>query len=261
MKRAFFFFVFLIAALIIMIGFSPSFKSSVRSEAYDVTDGGLDVFSSLGKSLRRKISFVFHISDLKNQNNVLTDKIIGLQVDKSRINELEIENRLLKKELGFMDQNEKGTLIPAKIIEREPTSFLDYFIVDKGKADDIVEGAAVIYNGVLVGQIREVSDTHSKVVLITSKDSIIQVALQDCRAKGILKGGINGLFMENIVSDTDYKVGEYIVTSGLGGKMKAGILIGKAGAIQSNSSGIFKSVGVEPIIDLSILELVFIEKK
>jgi cell shape-determining protein MreC len=43
--------------------------------------------------------------------------------------------------------------------------------------------------------------------------------------------------------------------------MKAGILIGKAGKIQSNSSGIFKNIAVEPIVDLSTLEIVFIEKK
>lgn len=261
MKKAYFFFVALIGLFILALAFSSAFKGKMTSISYEKTTAGSNIFSDAGKFLKNKISFIFHISDLKKQNDELINKIVELQVDKSAINELETENRLLKKELGFMDQSEKGTLVPAKIIEREPTSFLDYFIVDKGKNDSIVLGAAVIYNGVLVGQIKEVFDTHSKVVLITSKDSIVQVALQDCRAKGILKGGINGLFMENIVSDTDYKVGEYIITSGLGGRMKAGILVGKAGEIQSNSSGIFKSVAVEPIIDLSTLELVFIEKK
>lgn len=261
MKKSYIFFVLLIATLILVVSFSSPVKSHLTSGSYTIFGRGLTVFSDLGKSLKDKITFIFHISDLKKQNNELIDKITQLQVDQSQINELEIENSLLEKELGFMGQSEKGTLIPAKIIEREPTSFLDYFIVDKGKNDNIVDESAVIYNGVLVGQIKEVFDDHSKVVLITSKDSIVQVALQDCRAKGILKGGINGLFMENIVSDTDIKADEYIITSGLGGKMRAGILVGKAGKIQSNSSGIFKSIGVEPIVDLSTLELIFIEKK
>jgi rod shape-determining protein MreC len=260
MKKYFLFVLFLLAC-VLAINFSPLLKKQARSVLYRFMGGSSSIFSDAGKSLKQKISFIFQIHELKDQNQELTEKIITLQFDKSRITELEKENALLKKELGFLDQNEKGTLIPAKIIDREPTSFLDFVIIDRGSDDNVAEGSAVVYNGVLVGQIKEVYKNQAKVVLVTSKDSLVQVMLQECRAKGILKGGINGLYMENIISDTDYKEGEYIITSGLGGKMKAGILIGKAGKIQSNSSGIFKNIAVEPIVDLSTLEIVFIEKK
>jgi rod shape-determining protein MreC len=260
MKRIIFFLIIIFVALIFLMIFSGSFRQSTKDVTYSITDGSSHVLSGFGQSLRRKFSFIFHIIDLKKQNNELTDKLLELQVDKSRINELEIENQLLKTEFGFFDQSVKGSLVPARIIVREPTSFFDYFVIDKGSDDGIVEGAPVIFNGVLVGQIKEVYSKNSKVVLVTSKDSLVQVMLQDCRAKGILKGGIGGLFVDNIVTDTDYKIGEYIITSGLGGKMRAGILIGKAGQTQSSSSGIFKSVEVTPIIDISTLEIVFVEK-
>lgn len=261
MKKLYFFLIILLVVLILAVSLSPSLKSHSSSAVYRMTEGTSSIMSRVGISFHKRFSFISNISDLRKQNESLVSKITGLEVDESRILELETENALLKKELGFLDQSERGTLIPARIIDREPTTFLDYFIVDKGTDDGIVARAAVTFNGVLVGQIKEVYKSSAKVVLITSKDSIVQAMLQDSRAGGILKGGLNGLSMENIISDTDYKEGEYIITSGLGGRMKAGILIGRAGKIQSGSSGIFKSIAVEPTVDLSTLELIFIEKK
>jgi cell shape-determining protein MreC len=84
--------------------------------------------------------------------------------------------------------------------------------------------------------------------------------LQESRSKGILRGGISGLVLEDITREVNYEQGDYIVTSGLDGQLKEGILIGKAGGLQSSSSELFKNISVEPIADLSKLELVFILK-
>ena len=119
---------------------------------------------------------------------------------------------------------------------------------------------AVVYNGVLVGQVSVVYKTTSKVTLITSKDSMVQAMLQDSRANGLLKGGLSGLYLDNIVLDTQYKTGENVITSGLGGDIRQGILIGTAGKMQSYSSGIFESIEVNPLVDFSKLEIVFVEK-
>jgi len=231
----------------------------MRSAGTSIFSGITQDMSGLGKKIKGSFSFVASIGNLRQQNEDLITKITELQVDGSKISELEYENNLLKKELGFVGENNKNSFVPAKIIERDPVSFLDYLVIDRGSADGIVEGDPVVFSGVLVGQIKTVMEHTSTVVLITSKDSIVQAMLQNCRAKGILKGGISGLYLENIVRDTEYKEGEYIVTSGLGGKMKQGIIIGRAKALESSSSGIFKTINVEPLIDLSKLELVFVE--
>lgn len=216
--------------------------------------------SNISKDLSKTFSVFFKISQLKKDNERLANQLIGLQVDRSRVMELETENQLLKKELGFLDQAQKGSMVSARIIERDPTTFFDNIIVDKGSSDGIEEGMAVTFNGVLAGQVKEVYEKSSKILLISGRDSLIQVMMQENRSKGILRGGLSGLYIENIISDTEYREGEYIITSGLGGKMRQGILVGKAGKTEAGSPGIFKNIAVEPLIDLSTLELVFIEK-
>jgi rod shape-determining protein MreC len=216
------------------------------------------VLTVTGERTRNFFSFFFTIRNLRDQNNILAEKLVNLEVDKSQMNELEHENQLLKGELGFLDKNQDTTLLSAKIIGRDPDTFLDHIIVDRGSDDGVKVGQAVVSGNVLVGQVKDVSGNHSEVTLITSKDSLILAMLQDSRANGLLRGGIAGLVLENISQDTKYSVGENIVTSGLGGELKPGILIGTTSAIQSTSSDLYKNITIEPLVDLSKLELVFI---
>jgi rod shape-determining protein MreC len=197
---------------------------------------------------------------LRKQNNDLAARLASLEVDKSQMNELQHENKTLKSELGFLDKNQNTQLLPARIIGRDPDTFLDHIIVDRGSDDGVKVGQAVVSGDILVGQVKNVSSNHSEVTLITSKDSLILAMLQTSRANGLLIGGISGLVLQNISQDVQYNSGEYVITSGLDGELKPGILIGTAKAIQSSSSDLYKNITVEPLADLSKLELVFIMK-
>lgn len=251
--------ILIVFVLIVFLFVSPirNFVSQKLSNASVYPE---KILTSAGEHTKNFFSFFFTIKNLRKQNNDLASRLISLEVDKSRMNELEHENQMLKAELGFLDKNQNTALLPAKIIGRDPDAFLDHIIVDKGSDDGVKSGQAVVSGDVLVGQIRDVSSNHSEVTLITSKDSLILAMLQDSRANGLLHGGISGLVLENISQDTQYSTGEYIVTSGLGGELKPGILIGTASAIQSTSSDLYKNITVEPLVDLSKLELVFIMK-
>lgn len=250
---------FLIIIVILLLAVPP-----VRTKAVKIILGATsDSSKSLsfgGSGIRNFFGSIKNISSLKKQNIELSDKISQLEVDRSKIIELQHENDLLKQELGFAQKNQDLSLLPATIIGREATSFLDHVIIDKGEKDGIQKGMGAIFGGALVGQVSEVYNNQSKIVLITSKDSIIQAMLQNSRSKGLLRGGISGLVLENIVQDVSFETGEYVVTSGLDGILKPGILIGKTTSIESSGSDLFKNIGIEPIADLSRLELVFLIK-
>lgn len=256
MKKTKIFFIILIIFLILV---SPVKKAIDKFVVKEVT-GVERLFSSAGRKTQRFFATFFNISNLKEQNEELSDKILSFEVDRSKIAELEYENELLKKELGYMSLAKDYSVVPARIIGREPTSFLDEITIDMGEKDGVHKDAGVISGGALVGQVKETSYNQSKVTLITSKDSLVMAMLQKSREKGILKGGISGLILSDITSDVQYGTGDYIVTSGLDGQLKEGILIGKAGSLQSSTSELFKNISVEPAVDLSKLEIVFVIK-
>ena len=246
--------------VILSIGFLPRLKSKVKSQLTGSSSGLSSHLESWSHKIRGSFSFITNIGSLKKQNENLSQKIITMQVDASQIEELKNENALLKKELGFVGTDEKSSLVPAKIIERDPATFTDEITIDKGSADGIKSGLAVVSSGVFIGTIKDVMTETSTILLVTSKDSIVQAMLQNSRSKGVLRGGISGLYLDDITTDTTYKVGENVVTSGLGGQIAPGMLIGTAGKLESSSSSIFKTISVEQVVDISNLELVFVKK-
>lgn len=260
MKRLSYIFIIFIIILLILFSFSRA-RNYSRNVFFLTTASIGNSLSQAGFHFEHAFSFISSISSLRSENDRLIKEISGLEVDRSKIAELEHENQLLKTELGFLETNNSKELVPAKIVGREPVSFLDNVIIDRGRKDGLQTDMAVISCGALVGQVSEVYDNRARVTLITSKSSIIQAMLQQSRSKGVLKGGISGLVLENITQDANYIKDEYVITSGLGEELPEGILIGKADQTRSLSSSIFKSITVEPIADMSNLEVVFVVKK
>lgn len=224
---------------------------------------GLPIENRLSNSsgFFKKISNAFSsISSLKAENEDLANKLRACQIDRSKIVELENENSLLKKQLNYFDQNPGKEMITAKVVAKDPINYFDEITINKGENDGINQGAAVISEGALIGKIEEVSDHQSKVILISSKNSIIQAMLEQSRATGILKGGLSGITLSNIPSEVQFKKGDVVTTSGLGGKIEPGIIIGQVTGERSAESEIFKTLNVEPYANFSNLEVVIVLK-
>ncbi len=250
----------ILVALILAVSFSPRLRLKAKSILTGSSSGLSVHLENFGHRIKNSFSFVTNIGNLKKQNENLSQQIISLKVDSSQIEELENENALLKRELGFIAPENKASLVPAKIIEADPATFSDNIVIDKGTDDGVKNGQAVVSSGVFIGTVKQALAQTSTVLLITSKDSIVQAMLQNSRAKGVLRGGISGLYLDDITTDTEYKTGENVVTSGLGGGVPAGLLIGTAGKLESSQSSIFKTISVDGAVNIANLELVFVQK-
>jgi len=250
----------LICVIIMVLVFVPVTRNLMSRSILTASKPMRGWFSSMSLSSRGFFGGISEISDLREQNSELAEKLRQSQIDKNSYEELKAENEILKKQLGFKEQVKDKELLPAKIISREPTTFLDNIIINKGSNDGISSGQAVVSDGALVGRVSEVLSNQSKVILITSKDSVIQAMLQKNRDMGILRGGLSGVTLENIPQDVEVADKEGVVTSGLGGGIEQGILIGEVSGQKSSKAEIFKVLNVQPTVNFSKLEIVFVVK-
>jgi len=249
-----------IIALIIILAVVPVTRKNIGRAILYITK---PLSRSISGSAQRSHGFfagLSAIANLKQENNDLAQKLKNIQVDKTKLEELQHENEILKNQLGFMEEHKDTALLPARIIGREPFGALDKIIIDKGEEDGVKIKSAVVANGSLVGKVTETSANQSKITLITSKDSIVQAMLQNSRTLGIIKGSLEGVKLENIPQDTAVGDKEAIVTSGLGGEISPGILIGWVKGVSSTKSEIYKVLDVDIAEDLNKLELVFVVK-
>jgi len=201
----------------------------------------------------------FHLASLGKENQTLIKENLALQSQVSLLKETQHENEILKREIGLEKDNKNLTLIPANIIGRSSLGYIKTIVIDRGKRDNLKVRQAVISQGYLVGVVKQIYESSSEVDLITDYNSVVPVLLQESRGTGLLRGGLKGLTMDDIPLNIPIKSGEQVITSGLGGDMPAGILVGKVGEVISHEGEIFQKVSVSSPIQIYFLEFVFVE--
>ncbi|MFA6097123.1 MAG: rod shape-determining protein MreC [Candidatus Paceibacterota bacterium] len=214
--------------------------------------GFLDMISSIG-------TFKEENSRIKKENYELTQKI-------SMLAEAERENEMLRKQLDFSDELcSSGTCLDwmmAKVIAKSPNSFEKYAIIDIGSDSGVKAGQAAVYSGgMLLGKITQVYEDTSRISLLTSSESSINVITQTSRSNGVVKGQYStGVRLEMINQNEELKDGELIITSGLEDGIPKGLLIGRASRIEESANKIFKEANVDLFLDFNKVEEVFIAK-
>ena len=153
----------------------------------------------------------------------------------------------------------RGAQIVARKIGEESTNFLDTILIDLGHAHGIEIGMPVVTDQGLVGRISEVTDSVSKVLLLTDPSGSASALLADSRLNGVVRGSSSGdLVMDFIPQGPTFEVGEVVLSSGLGGKFPKGIAIGTIESIESQPNAVFQTATVRPAVDFGSLEMVMV---
>lgn len=198
--------------------------------------------------------------DLLAENNKLQEQLRNSQIDSSRIKALEEENELLKKELGFINE-QKLRYVAAKIIGGVSDPYSQTVVINEGRQEGLVKGMAVVTeNGVLIGKLTEVGDGFSKVLLLTDSRSRVAATVQNSgQTAGLIEGQFGLSFsMTNIPRNQEVKEGDTIVTSGLEGQIPKNLLIARVESIKEVESEIFKTAILKPIVSFANLSRVLV---
>ncbi len=148
-------------------------------------------------------------------------------------------------------RNTERTEIAARIIARGALASSDV-LIDRGERDGIILGdAVVIGNGFLFGTIVDVNETQSTVRLIEDPRSAVTATLYgEEKTIGLVVGNEGAvLTLEYVQQSTVLSVGDSVVTSGLGGNIPEGLLIGIIESVTTEESAPFVTATITPIHD------------
>lgn len=173
------------------------------------------------------------------------------------LEEAALENQRLTSLLGFVQTNGLKTL-GARVIG-QPTDYSRVITIDRGSADGVTVAMPVVGAAGVVGQTIEVTAHTAQVRLITDADSGVAALIQTNRAAGIVRGSVEGVLELDFVGrDTVVKVGDLVVTSGIGGIYPKGLLIGEVTKIENLPSNLYQTIRLAPAGDFSKLEEVLV---
>jgi len=172
------------------------------------------------------------------------------------------ENELLRGQLKI-DESEDREYSLARIIGENPDDFSKTLFIDRGSRDGLDLGMPVVSEGALIGRLVEVYEHTSELQLITDPESVLQVYLLESGAKGLLKGslGLNNLLLTQVSKDFEIKEGEHVLSLGIDLNGIKDLLIGKVESQETEDKATYQTLKVEPTINLSTLEHVFVIKR
>lgn len=200
-----------------------------------------------------------NLGEIIKENNRLVGHNRELEAKLATLKEVEHENEVLRRELNFIKESPRQYL-PAQLIGRAPTGAVKELIINRGQRDGIVAGQPVIAQGYLIGLIGSAGQRQSTVTLLTHPRSSIPVLFQESRANGLLRGGISGLTVSEILIDASVKNGETIVSDSLGGILPVGLPIGTVVSAVERPGDITKKARVNAPVEIGKLETVFVLK-
>lgn len=200
----------------------------------------------------------FALVGLQRENEALRERILDLEREAVRLTEVEQTNQRLTELLGFRDTLE-GAAIAAQVIGKDPLPLFRSFTINRGEADGVRRGMAVLSSYGVVGQVLESSRHAARVLLLTDHHSGIDAVVQRSRARGIVEGALDdGCLLKYVRQGEDVQVGDRVVTSGLDGIFPKGIVVGHITRLHARSRGQLLSTDVEPAVPLDLIEEVLV---
>ncbi len=198
------------------------------------------------------------LGNLVKENAVLQSEVNRLFEENVYLKEVALENIALRQRLK-MSLPEAAPAVLAEITGTLAEEG-QYFLVDQGEADGVKVGAAAVNeNNFFVGQVIEVGRHWAKILLAIDGRSEIGAQVQETRVRGLVRGR-NGLSLifEMVPADATLNIGETVITSGLNDGFPSALVLGRLAEIEKKPNEVFQRAIIDPLIDWSRLEKVFI---
>jgi rod shape-determining protein MreC len=188
---------------------------------------------------------------LVKENLDLKAEQLLLRAQVQRLLAIESENNQLKALMRSSTQIQ-GKVLVAQLLAISSDPFMKEVVVDKGSHDNIFIGQPVLDANGVMGQVIKVEPLTSRILLINDPHSglPVQVARNDIRAIAVGDAYTGKLRLLNVPQTADVRVGDVLITSGLGENYPEGYPVGQVTAVVKDPGLQFATVTIEPAAHL-----------
>jgi len=188
---------------------------------------------------------------LRAENDKLTKQLRVARVQLLRFDSLNEENRRLRAIRTASQGIAERTLI-AEIINVDVDPFRHRVRINKGTQDGVFKGQSVLDAFGIVGQVTRVDRSTSEIILISDNEHAIpvQVNRNGIRSIAVGVGDIHRLSLPFLTIESDVKVDDLLVSSGLDGIFPAGYPVAKISRVERNPAETFAVVEARPLAQL-----------
>ena len=181
-----------------------------------IVDAPVRLWGWLGDSTTARSELELELGRLKAERLLTNARL-------QKLNTLEAENARLRDMLEARAQVRDRTRV-AEIMSVDANPYNHSLVIDIGTQDGVTNGQALVDADGVVGQVIEAGLMTSQAMLISDTDHALPVEVNRNGLRTIVvgTGKIDQLKLPFVVNNADIRVGDLLVTSGLGGAFPAG---------------------------------------
>jgi len=198
--------------------------------------------------------------------NLTTRQQLMIENQQYRLNELDFHEEAMQLDILKQENDRLRSLLAsplrseikkmvAEVLSVDSDPYSDQIVINRGAGDGVYEGQPVLDALGIVGQILHVGQASSRVILITDISHAVPVRVQrnGLRLLASGSGQIDRLIHNFVPQSADIKIGDLLVTSGLGGKYPEGYPVAKVSFVNNNESREFVQIFSTPIAQIDRL--------
>ncbi|MGO1070615.1 rod shape-determining protein MreC [Lysobacter sp. CA199] len=240
-----------LALVLIVLDHRGGWLNQARKQAATIVAPLWAVAGWPGRLVERVSDDAGTLSQLTEENRRLRNEALVNRARMARLQSVAADNQRLR---GLLEAAERGNLdvvlAPILDIDLDPTR--QRVVLDAGSRDKVRVGQSVIDAGGLLGQITGISPLHASVLLITDPSHAVPVAVARNGVRLVVygEGRSDSLMLRSVPLSSDVRVGDVLVTSGLGGRFPPGFPVGTITALKPDDSRAFLIGEVKPAAQL-----------
>lgn len=190
-------------------------------------------------------------TELRAENAYLKNQLLVLSGRLQKFSELAAENARLR---GLIDSTlvVDGRVLIAEIIGVDTDPFRHIILVNKGEDAGAYVGQPILDARGLMGQIIEVGPSTSRAMLLADREHAIPVRIARNGVRAIVTGSgeIDRLRLQYVPESADVKVGDVLLSSGLGLRYPAGYPVGVVTRVGKSGTSEFAEIDARPAAEL-----------
>lgn len=173
------------------------------------------------------------------------------------------ENESLASMLEIKQKRTEFEFEPALVVANDQGGYSHTLTLNKGTASGVEKRDIVMTADGIIGYVSELGTTWCKVITILDSNCELGAIITRTQDIGVAEGDFSLAVDGNcklsfLPNDAAINSGDSVVTSGIGGVFPADLMIGHVKEIKPESHGISQYAVIEPTVDFSELENVFI---
>ena len=180
------------------------------------------------------------VSAIREKLDVLTlwaakkDRVLELEAENQRLMQwyqsaqmLKAENKQLKTLLN-VEHEDEHKFITARLIMDAKTPYAHTVMINSGQDHNVQKGQGVVVKAGLLGRVLESGKGTARILLLRDLNSRVPVVVEESGDRAILAGTNGDMpILEHISPYHTVKAGQKVLTSGHGGALPYGIIIGE----------------------------------